>query len=148
MAANSAIDDTDIAVQKGMLSKMTSLVRILGASTAHSVTRVLCPRQAFLSSKINVHTEIAADTQEQNIPCIFFGANNPVGLVPSQAQAGDLICRFWNLNISAVVRREQRRQILIPLLHDFLRGEGSRKHFRLIGRAIMAGAYLPDKDIS
>jgi hypothetical protein len=148
VAANSAMDDADLAAQKEVLSKMTSLVHILRPSTAHSVARLLCPTQAFLFSKINVYTETAADTQEQNIPRIFFGANSSVGLVPSEAQAGDLICRFWNSNTFAVVRREQQRQGLVSLLHNFLRGEESRKNFRLIGRAIMAKADSPDKDIS
>jgi hypothetical protein len=148
VAANLAIHDADLAAQRRMLRKMTSLVHILGPSTVHSVARLLSPTQAFSSSKVNVYTAIVTNTQEQNIPRIFFGADSSVGLVPSEAQAGDLICRFWNSNTLAVVRRERQRQSLIPLLRDFLWGEESRKDFRLIGRAIMAKADLPDKDIS
>jgi hypothetical protein len=148
LAANSAMKDVDLATQKGMMSKITSLVHILEPSTAHSVARLSCPTQALSFSKTDVYTEIGADTQAQNIPRIFFGANGSVGLVPSEAHTGDLICRFWNSNTFAVVRREQQRQISVSSPHNFLRRKDSRKKFRLIGRAIMAKADLPDKDIS
>jgi hypothetical protein len=57
-------------------------------------------------------------SRDINQPCMFLGSNFVIGLVPSCAKKGDVICRFWNCDVAIVMRR------------------GDEEHsFKVIGRA-------------
>jgi len=57
-------------------------------------------------------------------PKLFLANNFTLGIAPSGTMAGDVICRFWNTSITAVLRPRQ------PFVYD--------KKFEIIGRAHIA----------
>lgn len=142
---NPPMQGVDFATQTQTLRQVNSLLHKVRSSDVHSVERILSSAEAFSASN---NTESRAGAREEKMLRIFVGSHLSVGLVTGQAQAGDLICRFWNSNIIAVVRMEEHKRNLVAFFRDLIQGTDSRKEFKLIGRAIMANGNSSDEDIS
>jgi hypothetical protein len=63
-------------------------------------------------------------------PQLFLATNCFIGLVPKEAQCGDLLCQFWETNVVALLRKDQE-------------DEGDESNvYRVIGRVDLSTAYL------
>lgn len=63
-------------------------------------------------------------------PKLFLANNFTLGIAPSGTMAGDVICRFWNTSITAVLKPKQ------PFVYD--------REFEIIGRAHVSGSSQCD----
>ncbi|KAL1610710.1 hypothetical protein SLS60_002380 [Paraconiothyrium brasiliense] len=69
----------------------------------------------------------------------FVSANGVRGVAPLGARRGDLVCRFWNTNVLALVRKPHQN-----VSSSYVEGK-----MELVGRVAMRGMdRLPDPDVS
>jgi hypothetical protein len=74
-----------------------------------------------LKALINTATDITArnivpledHSNQSESPRLFIGSDFMMGLVPSNAQVGDVICQFWNSPASAVLRRSANGHLVV-----------------------------------
>ncbi|KAJ4300058.1 hypothetical protein N0V90_005307 [Kalmusia sp. IMI 367209] len=84
--------------------------------------------------------ESATVRQDSNSARNFVGASGVNGLAPSGARRGDLICRFWNTNTLALVRKP---------VGSFSSKRIHEAELELVGRVVMHGmSSVPDQEIS
>lgn len=43
-------------------------------------------------------------------PRLFLGDNGIIGLAPTEAELGDIICEFWGTDVTALLREEPQPQ--------------------------------------
>ena len=60
-------------------------------------------------------------------PRMFLGKRKTMGLVPGETEIGDIICQFWQTDVTAVLRKEEKTDI-----------------YRIVGRAHLSTGYLTD----
>ncbi|KIM99212.1 hypothetical protein OIDMADRAFT_30836 [Oidiodendron maius Zn] len=60
-------------------------------------------------------------------PRMFLGKHETMGLVPGETEIGDIICQFWQTDVTAVLRKEEKTNI-----------------YRIVGRAHLSTGYLTD----
>ncbi|KAI9859129.1 MAG: hypothetical protein M1813_007085 [Trichoglossum hirsutum] len=64
-------------------------------------------RRSLLDTLFSPSPPTKRPSETVSSPCLFLGSNFLLGSVPANAKEGDIICQFWNTDVTALVRRRQ-----------------------------------------
>lgn len=81
------VNDTELSRARGQIERLKALIN----TVADVTTRNISP----LENPIG----------QAESPRLFIGSDIMMGLIPTNAMVGDMICQFWNSSASAVLRR-------------------------------------------
>jgi hypothetical protein len=83
--------------------------------------------EIFFSSNPTRPTALAPALPSKNSssPRLFLGTNKLVGSVPANAKKGDIICQFWNTDVTALLRRR-----------------AGASYFEVVGKVYLSTGYM------